>query len=1014
MKRRSTIRIYLQRVTFLVLLLLFNGLSMSVTTNSQTSSSQQEQSSLPPPTESEKQQTKAFLILCTSDGKLYTLDAWTGSFHAVETAGPPLVTRSSSSDSTQTDTDTDGSGKDSSSSSSSTSTAASIVPGLDGRLYWQQSQEDGGDLQPLDLTISSLMNHPVRTCSSSDENNNNNDNNENTNETTDCGILTASAHTRLLALNEHGRLVWTSDGTGTSNTMNPERTTNPEGQPDQTVLLQRKDYWVQQVSSRSGQQVWNVSLGTYQALAFDDEDDEDEASELREEQLLLPGRVQDKKETLYATLSKKSTLPAIQFSDSGRTLSAIDPNSLTVLWRVETPNVLVSVFGLYKGKWRSLHIVEEEYDAENSSTGPATLLLAASSDDHDDPPIPLDWWFPQKYATHHSLFLQQGLLPSAPSTNTVDQQEQVCLSEDCPNLRQLPLRLPAPPPVILSPLGLVLSWSVVLVFCLTALLAVIGGRFWYLRKKYLWMQRNGQATRQHFSDSNSSSNDGNGNNYRFLKHSTSLPELGQDATRKPRSRSDPYSADLMPTPTKTTGSQSTAQAVVPPVLAQLGGIPLVRYSRYASEFEELAALGKGGFGTVFKCRNVLDGREYAVKKVTVVGEATEVSFQQRLQRVLREVKILAVLDHPNIVRYYTAWLEIDKEGAGEEKEELLSRNAADATGEASMSRCLSSSSLLTESVSQWTVDASPVRGTRYHESLHNPLGWKTNFGLSQESSFPSRHRYLQQEGSTNDCDSIFERSKDNESTSEVPTKTSSRDRYLHQEGSTNDCDSIFERSAENDTMSEVPRNTFSRDSAQESSHTSSPSASASHSLSRLHAGAHGNMAANSEQPPASSSSSKPAAPTRHTLYIQMQLCTQKTVGDFLSNPDARKGSAETGVDIPAALSLFLQIVQAVRHVHAQGLIHRDLKPLNCFMDESGTIKVGDFGLSRESTDKAEASGTTAAFNDDEDHTAGVGTRSYASPEQMEGSNYDSSTDVFSLGVGKLIFCFRIMRCVEMN
>jgi serine/threonine protein kinase len=1007
MKRRSTIRHYLQRATFLVLLLLLNGLS-ATTTSSQSSQQQQERSSLPPPTESEKLQTKAFLILCTSDGKLYTLDAWTGSFHAVETAGPPLVTRSSSTDSAQTDSDVSGddSSSSSSSSSSSTSTAASIVPGLDGRLYWQQSKEDGGELQLLDLTISSLMSHPVRTCNNNDNENNNN---ENTNETTDCGILTASAHTRLLALNEHGRLVWTSDGTtGTSSTTSQERTSNPKGQPDQTVLLQRKDYWVQQVSSRSGQQVWNVSLGTYQALAFDDEEDQDEALELREEQLLLPGRVQDKKETLYATVNKKKHLPAIQFSDSGRTLSAIDPNSLTVLWRVETPNVLVSVFGLYKGKWRSLHIVEEEYDADTCSTGPATRLLAASSNAHDDPPIPLDWWFPQKYATHHSLFLQQGLLPSALS-NTIHEQEEVCLSEDCPNFRQLPLRLPAPPPVIVAPQGLVLSWSVVLVVCWTTLLAVIGGRLWYLRKKYLWVQRTGRSTRQHFSDSNSSSNDGNGNNHnnRNLKHSASLPELGQDATRKPRSRSDPLSVDLMPTPRNTTGSPSAAQAVVPPVLQQLGGIPLVRYSRYASEFEELAALGKGGFGTVFKCRNVLDGRDYAVKKVTIVGETTEDSFQQRLQRVLREVKILAVLDHPNIVRYYTAWLEIDKEvGGGEEGEEVGSQNAAHTNGETSMSRRHSDSSYLTDSVTQWTVDETPLRATRYLESLNNPLGWKHDFGLSEEGSLPARHRFLQQEGSTNDCDSIFERSEESKSISEVPMKSFSRDPFLQEEGSINDCDSTFERSEDNESKSEVPRNTFSRDSAQESSHTSSQSAS--HSLSKLHAGAE----RNSEQP--ASNSSKAAVPTRHTLYIQMQLCTQKTVGDFLSNPDARKGSAETGVDIPAALSLFLQIVQAVRHVHSQGLIHRDLKPLNCFMDESGTIKVGDFGLSREATDKAETPGATAVFNVDEDHTAGVGTRSYASPEQMEGSNYDSSTDVFSLGVGTLISCISIMRCVEMK
>jgi hypothetical protein len=125
-----------------------------------------------------------------------------------------------------------------------------------------------------------------------------------------------------------------------------------------------------------------------------------------------------------------------------------------------------------------------------------------------------------------------------------------------------------------------------------------------------------------------------------------------------------------------------------------------------------------------------------------------------------------------------------------------------------MSRRHSDSSFLTESVSQWTVDESPVRATRYHESLNNPLGWKNDFGLSEEISLLPRHRYLQQEGSTNDCDSIFERSEESKSISEVPIKTLSRDRYLQQEGSTNDCDSIFE--AKTTSLNQRYRNTFSR------------------------------------------------------------------------------------------------------------------------------------------------------------------------------------------------------------
>jgi len=99
------------------------------------------------------------------------------------------------------------------------------------------------------------------------------------------------------------------------------------------------------------------------------------------------------------------------------------------------------------------------------------------------------------------------------------------------------------------------------------------------------------------------------------------------------------------------------------------------------------------------------------------------------------------------------------------------------------------------------------------------------------------------------------------------------------------------------------------------------------------------------------------------------------------------------VDIPYALNLFLQICQGVQHVHSQGLIHRDLKPNNCFIDESGAVKVGDFGLSRESGESLSSTDENTSMENGygdggEEITAGVGTRSYASPEQMKGGPYD--------------------------
>lgn len=42
--------------------------------------------------------------------------------------------------------------------------------------------------------------------------------------------------------------------------------------------------------------------------------------------------------------------------------------------------------------------------------------------------------------------------------------------------------------------------------------------------------------------------------------------------------------------------------------------------------------------------------------------------------------------------------------------------------------------------------------------------------------------------------------------------------------------------------------------------------------------------------------------------------------------------------------LFREIVEGLVHIHTQGMIHRDLKPQNIFLDSSGHIKIGDFGL----------------------------------------------------------------------
>ena len=94
------------------------------------------------------------------------------------------------------------------------------------------------------------------------------------------------------------------------------------------------------------------------------------------------------------------------------------------------------------------------------------------------------------------------------------------------------------------------------------------------------------------------------------------------------------------------------------------------------------------------------------------------------------------------------------------------------------------------------------------------------------------------------------------------------------------------------------------------------------------------------------------------------------------------------LSLPRIRQVISQVGDALNYAHGRGLVHRDVKPSNVLVDESGNCLLTDFGLARmvEASVNLTASGTI------------MGTPAYMSPEQGSGLKIDSRSDIYSLGV----------------
>jgi eukaryotic-like serine/threonine-protein kinase len=116
-----------------------------------------------------------------------------------------------------------------------------------------------------------------------------------------------------------------------------------------------------------------------------------------------------------------------------------------------------------------------------------------------------------------------------------------------------------------------------------------------------------------------------------------------------------------------------------------------------------------------------------------------------------------------------------------------------------------------------------------------------------------------------------------------------------------------------------------------------------------------------------------------TYYITMEYLPGGTLKDRIMS--------EGALSPQAVVEVALQIAEALEAAHERGVIHRDIKPRNILITDSGHVKVADFGIAR----AAEAT-TISDLGDI------LGSAKYMSPEQAAGERVGAASDLYSLGV----------------